>query len=240
MKILIISDLHGNADSLGALHESYDELWVLGDLVNDGPDPRAVVQAVRERATLGVRGNHDHAVGHGVDPRCALSFRAMAAATQRYAMEILAEEDKAYLRELPLTQAVVRDERRFFLCHATPYPLFGYCPPESPDWPREIDAIDADVILVTRRSEPVSDPHVAIEDTSERSGAQVGAHQRVMTPSGFGLPAPEAVQPPGDVFEGRTDARWSNRSGALPVVISARQNDVARVHVAVTGLAFTM
>lgn len=149
MKILIISDLHGNAEALGALHESYDELWVLGDLVNYGPDPRRVVQAVRELATLVVRGNHDHAVAHGVDPRCAPPFRAMAAATQRYTMEILAEEDKAYLRELPLTQAVVRDERRFLLCHATPTdPLFAYCPLESPEWRREAETIDADLILV--------------------------------------------------------------------------------------------
>jgi predicted phosphodiesterase len=67
MKIVIISDLHGNAESLAALQEPYDELWVLGDLVNYGPDPEAVVAAVRDRATLIVRGNHDHAVGYDVD-----------------------------------------------------------------------------------------------------------------------------------------------------------------------------
>jgi protein phosphatase len=149
MKILIISDLHANAEALGALSEAYDELWVLGDLVDYGPDPRSVVQAVRELATLVVRGNHDHAVGYGVDPQCAPAFRAMAAATQRYAMEVLAEDHKAYLRELPLTQSVVRDGRRVYLCHATPSdPLFAYCPPDSPDWSREAEMVDADVILV--------------------------------------------------------------------------------------------
>lgn len=149
MKIVIISDVHGNADALGALREPYDELWVLGDLVDYGPDPRAVVQAVRELATLVVRGNHDHAVGYGVDPRCAPAFRAMAAATQHYTMAILAETEKAYLRSLPLSQSVVRDGRRCYLCHATPSdPLFAYCPPESPTWSREAEAVDADVILV--------------------------------------------------------------------------------------------
>lgn len=149
MRNLIISDLHGNAEAFGALTETYDELWVVGDLVDYGPDPRTVVQAVRELATLAVRGNHDHAVGYGVDPRCAPAFRAMAAATQRYTMEVLADDDKAYLRELPLTQSVVRDGRRVYVCHATPSdPLFAYCPPGSPDWSREAETIDADVILV--------------------------------------------------------------------------------------------
>ena len=40
MKMVIISDIHGNHDALRALPEEYDELWVLGDLVNYGPSPR--------------------------------------------------------------------------------------------------------------------------------------------------------------------------------------------------------
>ena len=44
MKIAIISDIHGNMEALSALTESYDELWVLGDLVNYGPGPGAVAR----------------------------------------------------------------------------------------------------------------------------------------------------------------------------------------------------
>jgi hypothetical protein len=45
--------------------------------------------------------------------------------------------------------SVERDQRRFFLCHATPSdPLFAYCPPESPAWADESAAVDADIILV--------------------------------------------------------------------------------------------
>ncbi len=50
MKIVMISDIHGNFDALNALSESYDELWVLGDLVNYGPQPREVVDFVRQHA----------------------------------------------------------------------------------------------------------------------------------------------------------------------------------------------
>jgi predicted phosphodiesterase len=34
MKIVVISDIHGNFDALAALQETCDELWVLGDLVD--------------------------------------------------------------------------------------------------------------------------------------------------------------------------------------------------------------
>ena len=32
MKILLISDIHGNFEALKVLPQDYDELWVLGDL----------------------------------------------------------------------------------------------------------------------------------------------------------------------------------------------------------------
>jgi fructose-1,6-bisphosphatase len=61
-KIVILSDIHGNYEALKALPEDYDELWVLGDLVNYGPQPSEVVEFVREKASLVVRGNHDDSV----------------------------------------------------------------------------------------------------------------------------------------------------------------------------------
>ena len=96
---------------------------------------------LRQRATLLVRGNHDHAVGYDVDPRCSPPFREMAEATRQHALKTLSEEDKHFLRDLPLTASVERDRRRFFLCHATPSdPLFAYCPPDSRAWVDEIAA----------------------------------------------------------------------------------------------------
>ena len=62
MKLVIISDIHGNYDAWSALPEEYDELWVLGDLVNYGPQPKEVFEEVTQKASLIVRGNHDHAV----------------------------------------------------------------------------------------------------------------------------------------------------------------------------------
>ena len=34
MKIIVVSDIHGNLEALTSIPEDFDELWVLGDLVN--------------------------------------------------------------------------------------------------------------------------------------------------------------------------------------------------------------
>ena len=148
MKIAIISDIHGNLEALQAITEPWDELWVLGDLVNYGPNPSEVVDFVRRHATVVVRGNHDHAIGYGVAPQCSAPFREMAQATQVYTESILSDEQRAFLRELPLTADRTVEGRRFFLCHAVPSdPLYRYRPPESSAWAVEAGRVDASVIL---------------------------------------------------------------------------------------------
>ena len=157
MKIVIVSDVHGNLEAFRALVEAEpcDQLWVLGDLVDYGPDPRTVIRDVRDLAALVVRGNHDHAVGFGVAPRCSAAFRAMAEATQQYTMRVLGDDDVAYLRALPLAADATRGGVRFHLCHAVPSdPLFGYCRADSPAWAQEVRAVDAGVLLVGHTHEP--------------------------------------------------------------------------------------
>jgi len=149
MKIVIVSDVHGNFDALSALPEKYNELWVLGDLVNYGPDPGAVIDFVKSKAWLIVRGNHDHAVGFNEDPRCSTRFREMAEATRRYTDSVLSFGHKHFLRHLPLLAETKRGSTRFYLCHAIPSdPLFGYCEADSSQWVEEVESVDADVILV--------------------------------------------------------------------------------------------
>jgi putative phosphoesterase len=149
MKIVIVSDIHGNYDALSALPESYDELWVLGDLVNYGPEPKEVVDFVKGKATLVVRGNHDQSIGYGDDPRCSLRFRQMAEATGQFSETVVTAEQKLYLRSFPTRLNAVRGHTRFFLCHATPSdPLYEYRTAESEKWVNECMQLGADVIFV--------------------------------------------------------------------------------------------
>jgi putative phosphoesterase len=149
MKLVILSDIHGNHDALRALPEEYDELWVLGDLVNYGPQPREVVADVMGKASLVVQGNHDHAVAYDDDSRWSPRYRPIAEATRRYTSSVLNDAQKAYLRGLPLQAQAERDGLLFHLTHATPSdPLYGRYPTEAKGWAAELKALPADVLLV--------------------------------------------------------------------------------------------
>jgi protein phosphatase len=149
MRICIISDLHANLEALRALPGGYDELWVLGDLVNYGPDPAAVIDFVRSRASLVIRGNHDHSVGFAADCGCSPRFRAMAEATRDYTASVISTADRQYLHDLPTSARREVDRKVIFLCHATPADLlYEYRPPGSALWEQpEKASAGADVIL---------------------------------------------------------------------------------------------
>ena len=102
MNVGILSDVHGDytaleiaLDRLDSYHH-VDEILCAGDLVGRGPQPDKVVQLIRERGIATVRGNHDE-WSYG-----------------------LSQENKAYLKDLPLEW---RDEiggRTLFMCHGKP------------------------------------------------------------------------------------------------------------------------
>lgn len=149
MRALIVSDLHANLEAVKALPSGFDRLWVLGDLVNYGPNPAEVIEAIREKATTVVRGNHDHSAGFDEDPRCSARFRAMAEETRRYTLSVLNEEQRKYLRDLPLKATMTVDGAQVLMCHATPSdPLFEYRLEESPLWLADEVEPDTDVELV--------------------------------------------------------------------------------------------
>jgi len=154
MRILVISDIHANWPALEAVlaAESFDELMVGGDLVSYGPHPREVVEAVRARDGAVVRGNHDNALAHRVDCRCAPASKPLAEATRNVHADMLSEEQRDYLGALPLTASRSIAGLRIFSTHASPREhLFRYT--LTPDAPEEhlraeIAGVDADVILL--------------------------------------------------------------------------------------------
>jgi len=66
-KVALIGDVHGTIKEFLELlsklnHESLDEIWHVGDLLDRGPDSGAVVQVCVERGIKGVLGNHESSV----------------------------------------------------------------------------------------------------------------------------------------------------------------------------------
>ncbi len=156
VKIVIVSDIHANLAALDALPErDFDQLWCVGDLVDYGPRPHEVVQWVKDKAAVAVRGNHDHAAGFSVDPQCSQPFKRLAAETLRYTQEVCKGKDFEFLRKLPVYRETAVGSTRFYLVHATPMdPLFGYCPEQSERWREEVRSIDADVLVVGHTHTP--------------------------------------------------------------------------------------
>jgi len=156
LKIVIISDIHGNLAALNALPErDFDELWCIGDMVDYGPSPHEVIEWVRQQAKVAVRGNHDHAAGFSVDPQCSAPFKKLAEDTLRFTQSVCTQDDFGYLRSLPVRQEMTLNSTRFYLVHAMPSdPLFGYCPEESDRWTQEVAGINAGVLIVGHTHTP--------------------------------------------------------------------------------------
>ena len=142
MRVLVLSDIHGNVDALAAVEaevlrgqNDFDQVWVLGDLVDYGGAPSEVIAWVRAHADVVVRGNHDHAVGTGEDCRSAPLYHDLAVATRQYFRSRLTPTELAYLAELPLQVVLtVAPGHQAVLVHASPEDqLFGYVPTDAPD-----------------------------------------------------------------------------------------------------------
>lgn len=150
MKILVISDIHGNSVALdAAASRDYDLVICLGDIVGYGPEPKACVEWVRDNATWIVQGNHDRANADNVPPRCHPDFAWLADAVAPLTRAQLDNRDRAFLRGLPRWAVREIDGVRIACFHAKPSdPLYGYLPNDPAIWARELERVDADLILV--------------------------------------------------------------------------------------------
>ncbi len=136
MIVLVLSDIHGNADALKAILEEvgrWDSLWILGDLVDYGPEPHVVVDLVRElKPELILMGNHDNAVAYNVDCMCAPELHDLSEYTRReISYKLLSSEQIAWLRSLPKVAELTAGSARVYAVHGSPRnPLYGYLRPD--------------------------------------------------------------------------------------------------------------
>ena len=150
MRVLVISDVHGNLAALEAvLAEPHDAVVCLGDLVGYGPEPGACARRIRIEAGLVLQGNHDRALGEGVPPRCRAEFEWLAEALAPVGRTQLEPGERAWLAGLPRMATREYDGLRCLLVHATPRdPLYRYLGSDGAEWAREIGTLDADTVLV--------------------------------------------------------------------------------------------
>jgi putative phosphoesterase len=146
MKIIIVSDIHGNWPALRTVFEAepdFDRILCLGDLVNYGPFPVECVDWAREMVLPEwiIQGNHDKAVGLDEDPHCSPAYERLAEGTQVFTRRLLGPELKQLLAKLKPMRAFELDGAKCVACHASPTdPLYHYLPETAPisRWESEI------------------------------------------------------------------------------------------------------
>lgn len=118
MRVLVLSDIHGNLHALEAVLKAaapFDALWNLGDVVGYGAFPNEVVEKMRALAQVNVRGNHDRVC-------CGLTssagFNPVAAAAAQWTQRKLSPENLEWLRAMP--KGPVAAGARAMCAHGSP------------------------------------------------------------------------------------------------------------------------
>lgn len=103
--VAVLADIHSNIEALTAvLHDiekrtKHCRIVCVGDLVGYGPDPRACLKLIREKAWLIVAGNHDLAASSEVMP-CGMNRAAEDSLI--WTAAVIGTEEKTFLSGLPL------------------------------------------------------------------------------------------------------------------------------------------
>jgi len=122
MRYAIISDIHGNIESLErafSLMEPDDQVLCLGDIVGYGPNPNECISLLRTRLQHAVLGNHDLAAleNFGVE-----YFNDAARAAIAWTQTVLSEESRDWLNGLSYE---IRYPD-FLMVHGAPVNYFEY------------------------------------------------------------------------------------------------------------------
>jgi predicted phosphodiesterase len=117
MKYAILSDLHANLEAVQAVlaharQQGCTHYVCLGDIVGYGPNPREVLELVRNLNCPVIMGNHDD---YACKDQHLTGFNPMASEGIKWTRDQLVEEEKAWLRELKYMRTV----ESFVIVHAT-------------------------------------------------------------------------------------------------------------------------
>jgi putative phosphoesterase len=132
-RIAVLSDVHGNSAALEAVRkalkkEKPDVTLIAGDLVMNGPEPGATVDAVREMERDGaivVQGNTDIAVADA-DYSAAFPWMLESGVSEairagaEWAHDALDDDQLAWLRRLPAERRVRIGDDLVLVTHASP------------------------------------------------------------------------------------------------------------------------
>jgi diadenosine tetraphosphatase ApaH/serine/threonine PP2A family protein phosphatase len=126
VRVLVLSDVHANLEALEAClaaAPAHDAVVNLGDAVGYGGSPNEVLERLRQKCHLHVRGNHDKASTGimGVE-----GFNAAAALAASWTRQTLTEDNLAWLRALPNGPCTLTGVEQVQFVHGSPLDEDGY------------------------------------------------------------------------------------------------------------------
>jgi putative phosphoesterase len=174
MRTLLIADVHANLAALRALPVA-DTIICAGDLVGFGSDPDSVVDWLRARAAICVRGDEDDAVAFGRQHVLPPGFEFAARETRRWTARTISPSTHAFLRSLPPEIERTIDQIHIAAVHAYPGDYDLYVEPTPEQLSRMARAFPhADLIVVGH---------------THRAGLWRVGRTRIVNPGSVGQPA---------------------------------------------------
>lgn len=144
MKLIIISDIHGNCVALDAVladieHESIDQIVCLGDAIQGGPQPVEVVRRLRDLGCPVVMGNADAWLLSGEETGAediTTERRQKLEVVREWSLAQLSAADRAFIGEfLPTVEIPLMATRSLLCFHGSPTSfddlIFPYTPEEE-------------------------------------------------------------------------------------------------------------
>lgn len=160
-KLALLGGIYSNYRALEvALRDTQrrgvDAVYCLGDLGAFGPYPDRIYPLLRAAKVRCIQGNYDNSLAGGLaDCQCGYTDprdNYFARISYDYTFRNTSEENKAWLRTLPLSIDFEAEGRRVLLCHGSPRKINEFLwESTSPDCFLEylLDQADADVACVT-------------------------------------------------------------------------------------------
>jgi len=183
MRIALISDLHANEVALRAVladidRVGCDEIICLGDVATLGPQPKAVIQLLRERTTRRILGNHDDFM---LNPDLIHSYTEVPVVVDsvEWCRARLSADEVAFLRTFsPNLEIPLGGDATLVLYHGTlrshMEDLLATTPPE-----------EVDEMLMHRRGTIMAGGHTHLQMARQHNGILI------VNPGSVGLPFQE-------------------------------------------------
>ena len=121
MKIAFISDIHANSLGLKTVFKSIgvvDKIFCAGDITGYYPFPNEVIEEIKTRNIICVKGNHDGYLLQGLAPDGSNKIVKESVA---FTKKIILPESLDFLRKLPEELETTIDGKKILICHGSPW-----------------------------------------------------------------------------------------------------------------------